>query len=151
MDAHTFGAYLRELRKKRGMTLNELKDATQLSQPYLSQIENGLKGIPSPEVLYKLKDPLGVSHAHLMIKAGHIVLGPHEQEYDILETEYEEEINRLRLQELMNKAKAVTESEKDLENFISSRSGITYHGKELTDQDRSQILSMLAVLFPDRE
>ncbi|MBS5910263.1 MAG: helix-turn-helix domain-containing protein [Paenibacillus macerans] len=70
--AKEFGEYLRSLRKKRGLTLVQLKDATSISQPYLSQMENGLKGIPSPETLKKLADPLGVSHTELMIRAGHI-------------------------------------------------------------------------------
>lgn len=72
--AKEFGKYLKSLRKAKGLTLVQLKKATSLSQPYLSQIENGLKGIPSVEVLKKLAGPLGESPINLMVKAGHINL-----------------------------------------------------------------------------
>ncbi len=70
--AKEFGKYLKNLRKKKGLTLVQLKEATSMSQPYLSQMENGLKGIPSPETLKKLEAPLGVSHFELMVRAGHL-------------------------------------------------------------------------------
>ncbi|MGN7169299.1 helix-turn-helix domain-containing protein [Paenibacillus cellulositrophicus] len=70
--AKEFGNYLRNLRKNKGLTLIQLKEATSLSQPYLSQIENGLKGIPSPETLRKLAAPLGVPYEELLHYAGYL-------------------------------------------------------------------------------
>ncbi len=75
MNAISFGNYLREKRKARGFTLIELGEMSGLSQPYLSQIENGKKGIPSPEVLRNLSKALGESHTELMIRAGHLKSG----------------------------------------------------------------------------
>lgn len=65
-----FGSYLRKLRKSRGMTLVELAKKTDLSQPYLSQIENGKRDIPSVEILNNLKDVLGANAIEFMNNAG---------------------------------------------------------------------------------
>lgn len=72
MSEYEFGTYIRNLRKERGLTLKELGKATELSHPYLSQIETGKRTIPSPDILKRLADSLGVEYEDLLIKAGHI-------------------------------------------------------------------------------
>ncbi|MGG4344963.1 helix-turn-helix domain-containing protein [Paenibacillus lautus] len=72
MDVNEFGRYIKSLRKEKKLTLIELSELSDVSHPYLSQIENGKRGIPSPDILNKLADPLGVSYAELMIQAGYI-------------------------------------------------------------------------------
>lgn len=72
MEAKEFGEYLKRLRKNRKLTLKQLSQDTELTVGYLSNIENGRRGIPSPEILNKLAGPLGESPLNLMIKAGHI-------------------------------------------------------------------------------
>lgn len=58
VDALEFGHYLRGLRKARGLTLVDLNKASGVSQPYLSQIENGKAGgVPSPDILKKSPNP----------------------------------------------------------------------------------------------
>lgn len=74
MNAKEFGQYLRSLRKKQKKTLEQLKKETGLSQPFLSQLENGNKGIPTLETLKKLAVPLQESPINLMINAGYIDL-----------------------------------------------------------------------------
>jgi transcriptional regulator with XRE-family HTH domain len=69
MDPVEFGAYLKQLRKAKGLTLCEISE---VSHPYMSQIENGKKGLPSPDIIRKLSTALGVTHIGMMIKAGHI-------------------------------------------------------------------------------
>lgn len=71
MEKEEFGKYLRKLRKDRDLTLVELSKITGVSNPYISQIENG-KFTPSPEVLTKISKGLGVADLHLMIKAGYL-------------------------------------------------------------------------------
>ncbi|MNW41399.1 HTH-type transcriptional repressor RghR [compost metagenome] len=70
MDAIEFGQFLKAIRKEKGITLNQLGHTTGLSQPYLSQIENGKKGIPSPEVLKKLALNLDIDYDELSVHAG---------------------------------------------------------------------------------
>jgi transcriptional regulator with XRE-family HTH domain len=72
LSENEFGTYIRSLRKERGLTLKELGKTTELSHPYLSQIETGNRPIPSPDILKRLADPLGVEYEDLLIKAGHI-------------------------------------------------------------------------------
>lgn len=72
VDPNMFGHYLKEKRKENGLTIRQLEEKSGVSNAYLSQIENGKKGIPSPEILKKLYEPLEVSYDELMEKAGYI-------------------------------------------------------------------------------
>lgn len=71
-DLQLFGAYLRGLRKEKGFTIRQLEERTGVSNAYLSQLENGKRGLPSPEILMKIHEPLGVGYDELMEKAGYI-------------------------------------------------------------------------------
>ncbi|MFB6366218.1 helix-turn-helix domain-containing protein [Paenibacillus elgii] len=72
MNVQQFGAYLKSLREAKGLTLTQLGDRIGYSNPYLSQIETGKKkNMPSPELLEKLVEPLGVEYADLMAAAGY--------------------------------------------------------------------------------
>lgn len=73
MDPVEFGRLIRDLRKEMGLTLMELSNASGVSQPYLSHIENGKRGIPSPDILRKLSEPLDVAYELLMEKAGYLL------------------------------------------------------------------------------
>lgn len=70
MDAKEFGAKLKEIRKKKNITLLDLKARTGYSDSYLSQIENGYKGLPKPSLLRKLAVGLDISPIYLMKLAG---------------------------------------------------------------------------------
>ncbi len=59
--AKYFGEVLKELRKKRNMTLRDVELATGISNPYLSQIERGERGIPTIKFLRRLADVYHVS------------------------------------------------------------------------------------------
>jgi transcriptional regulator with XRE-family HTH domain len=72
VNAVAFGKDLKQLRLSRGLTLNMLVDLSGVSQPYLSNIENGKKGFPSPDTLRKLSRALEVPFIEMMIHAGHI-------------------------------------------------------------------------------
>jgi HTH-type transcriptional regulator, competence development regulator len=63
---------LRDLRKLKGFTIRELADRSGVSAAYISQLENGNRGIPSPEVLMKLSEGLNTSYAELMVIAGYL-------------------------------------------------------------------------------
>lgn len=66
------GEYIKKTRNKRGYTLDELSERVGYSNPYLSQIENGRRGVPSPDLLKKLAKTLDVSYIHLLQKAGYV-------------------------------------------------------------------------------
>lgn len=72
MEASYFGQFLKELRKQRKLTIRQLDLYSGVSHSYLSQLERGDRGTPSPDILKKLSAPLGVSYEELMIRAGYI-------------------------------------------------------------------------------
>src|SRR5690242_8238399 len=65
----TLGAYLKEQRLAAQLSLRQLADQVGVSNPYLSQIERGLRK-PSAEVLQQLARALRVSAEQLYVRAG---------------------------------------------------------------------------------
>ena len=63
------GDYLREQRLAAKLSLRQLAEQTGVSNPYLSQIERGLRR-PSAEVLQQLAKALRVSAETLYVRAG---------------------------------------------------------------------------------
>lgn len=71
------GDYLREQRESAGLSLRKLAEQTGVSNPYLSQIERGLRR-PSAEVLQQLAKALRISAETLYVRAG--ILDPNDAE-----------------------------------------------------------------------
>jgi transcriptional regulator with XRE-family HTH domain len=67
-----FGQYLRKLRKKENLTINQLVEKSGVSNAYISQLENGKRGIPSPEILERLSPFLNVEYEDLLQKVGYL-------------------------------------------------------------------------------
>src|SRR5690349_24007831 len=65
----SLGDYLREQRVSARLTLRQLSEQAGVSNPYLSQIERGLRK-PSAEVLQQLARALRVSAEQLYVRAG---------------------------------------------------------------------------------
>src|ERR687894_2205097 len=65
----SLGDYLREQRVASRLSLRQLADQVGVSNPYLSQIERGLRK-PSAEVLQQLARALRVSAEQLYVRAG---------------------------------------------------------------------------------
>ena len=63
------GEYLREQRKQARMSLRQLADVAGVSNPYLSQVERGLRR-PSAEVLQQIAHGLRISAEALYVRAG---------------------------------------------------------------------------------
>jgi transcriptional regulator with XRE-family HTH domain len=63
------GHYLREQRENAQLSLRQLADMAGISNPYLSQIERGLKR-PSAEILQQIAKGLQVSAESLYVRAG---------------------------------------------------------------------------------
>ncbi len=69
LSPHELGAFLREQRQNAQLSLRQLSDLAGVSNPYLSQIERGLKK-PSAEILQQLARGLQVSAESLYVQAG---------------------------------------------------------------------------------
>ena len=112
---------LRGLRKLKGFTIRELADRSGVSAAYISQLENGNRGVPSPEVLMKLSEGLNVSYAELMQIAGY------------LEGELQGEERR-------------PGDPVNLRRFLRENE-LMFDGILLTEEDKEWIERMLTVLF----
>ncbi|NLG22292.1 MAG: helix-turn-helix transcriptional regulator [Actinomycetales bacterium] len=80
------GAYLREQREAAQMSVRQVAKAAGISNPYLSQIERGLRK-PSAEILQQLAKGLRISAEQLYIRAGILddssAGAPVDQPYDV--------------------------------------------------------------------
>ncbi|MEC0231256.1 helix-turn-helix domain-containing protein [Paenibacillus alba] len=72
MNPAEFGIYIKNLRKSKKLTIRQLDIFSGVSHSYISQIERGVRGISSPDILEKLSKPLGVMYEELMKVAGYI-------------------------------------------------------------------------------
>src|SRR5215212_7880159 len=73
MTVESLGSYLREQRVAAELSLRQLAEQAGVSNPYLSQIERGLRR-PSAEVLQALAKALRISAEQVYVQAG--ILNP---------------------------------------------------------------------------
>ena len=69
LNVGNLGEFLREQRQNAKLSLRQLADAAGVSNPYLSQIERGLRK-PSAEILQQLAKALRISAETLYVQAG---------------------------------------------------------------------------------
>jgi transcriptional regulator with XRE-family HTH domain len=69
LSVGNLGEYLREQRRAAQLSLRQLAEAAGVSNPYLSQIERGLRK-PSAEILQQLAKALRISAETLYVRAG---------------------------------------------------------------------------------
>ncbi|OON78905.1 helix-turn-helix domain-containing protein [Streptomyces tsukubensis] len=69
LNVGNLGGYLREQRRQAQLSLRQLADAAGVSNPYLSQIERGLRK-PSADILQQLAKALRISAETLYVQAG---------------------------------------------------------------------------------
>jgi transcriptional regulator with XRE-family HTH domain len=111
---------LRDLRKLKGFTIRELADRSGVSAAYISQLENGNRGIPSPEVLMKFSEGLNVSYSELMEIAGYL--------------------------ESQGQEREVQSNPVNLRRFLREND-LMFDGFVLTDDDKEWVERMLTTLF----
>jgi transcriptional regulator with XRE-family HTH domain len=77
---HDLGAFIREQRSSARLSLRRLSELAGISNPYLSQIERGLRK-PSAEILQQIAKALRISAETLYVQAG--ILEPGSGEHDL--------------------------------------------------------------------
>jgi transcriptional regulator with XRE-family HTH domain len=75
------GEFIREQRRVGQMSLRKLSERAGVSNPYLSQIERGLRR-PSADILQQIAHALQISAETLYVRAG--ILDPRSDETDLL-------------------------------------------------------------------
>jgi transcriptional regulator with XRE-family HTH domain len=119
-----FYGQLKDLRKLKGFTIRELADRSGVSTAYISQLENGNRGIPSPDVLMKLSEGLNVSYPELMQSAGYL---------EGVQTE-----------------RASSRTPINLRRFLREND-LVYDGIELSEEDKEWVERVLTALFWQRK
>ena len=66
---HDLGAFIRQQRQESRLSLRRLAELTGISNPYLSQIERGLRK-PSADILQRVAAGLRISAETLYVRAG---------------------------------------------------------------------------------
>jgi transcriptional regulator with XRE-family HTH domain len=67
-----FRTFLKETRQARGLSIRQLARMSGVSNAYLSQVETGARGVPSPRILRRLARPLATTPTKLLEIAGYI-------------------------------------------------------------------------------
>jgi HTH-type transcriptional regulator, competence development regulator len=73
--APSFGSALRQAREVRELSAIDAARAAGISAAYLSRLENDAVKKPSPHVLHRLSEALGLPYADLMRLSGYLVPG----------------------------------------------------------------------------
>lgn len=76
MAGHDIGSFIRAQRESAQVSLRQLAQRAGVSNPYLSQIERGLRK-PSAEVLAQIAKGLRVSSEVLYVQAGYLEMRPY--------------------------------------------------------------------------
>ncbi len=135
-----FGKYLQQLRLDKGLSIRQLANLSKVSHSYLSQVENGVRGIPSPDVLKKLARPLGITYEELMQAAGYI-------EEIIDHGGYAEVLYRDGAGNLVDSVQKT----KEMQDIDSKWANTAYRvAKELSPADRQQIDEYARLILEDR-
>ena len=70
-----FGQFLKELRERKGVSLRDVEEATEISNAYLSQLETGARRtqkLPPVDTLRRLADYFNVTMMELLQRAGYL-------------------------------------------------------------------------------
>ncbi|MEK8126305.1 helix-turn-helix transcriptional regulator [Paenibacillus filicis] len=116
-----FYEQLKGMRRTKGFTIRELADRSGVSAAYISQLENGNRGVPSPDVLMKLSEGLNTPYTELMKIAGY-------------------------LEKPAGELNASSKPRINLRRFLQENDFIFDH-IELTEQDKEWIERVLTAMF----
>jgi transcriptional regulator with XRE-family HTH domain len=125
MTVESLGTYLREQRVTAELSLRQLAEQAGVSNPYLSQIERGLRR-PSAEVLQALAKALRISAEQVYVQAG--ILNPDDDqvrsvELAILGDPLLSERQKQALVEVYESFRAVTVAHRDADLHVDSHTG----------------------------
>lgn len=154
IDDLRFGQHLKSLRNNKKMTLVKLAELSGISQPHLSHIENGKRGIPPPDTLKKIAKGLDTSYTDLMVLAGYIEEMENVEEQTkelqkeletLLKTKNESELQLKLFESLKTQEKLLSaiKTMSDLYNVLISNSDVYYKDRLLTNDEKQKILSII--------
>ena len=120
--AHDLGSFIREQRNSARLSLRRLSDLAGISNPYLSQIERGLRK-PSAEILQQIAKALRISAETLYVQAGIL---DDEREHDLVaEILKDGSINERQKQVLIDIYRSFVEAEEEPHERAASVRDVT--------------------------
>lgn len=126
--AAAFGNYLKQLRERKGLTINQLSTLAGISGAQISRIENGLRGVPKPATLRKIAEATDSSYEELMGHAGHLTE---------LESSTEGAVP----------AWATSRDKRDFRQMLEDDGELMFDGIPLNKEDKQRIKDVLTGLF----
>ena len=154
----SFGEYIKQLRKDKGLSLREIAKRTKMSSSYLSQLENGHNINPKKEMLIKLAPVLGTSYTDLLMETDLMEgskdtilknlnndadkITEHYERHRKFELEYDEKVNLQK--KLVERGFTTSETPSlvyALEDFLSDKILVNLDGRYLTNDDKKEILN----------
>ena len=151
----SFGEYIKQSRKVKGLSLRETAKRAKMSSSYLSQLENGHNTNPKKEMLIKLAPVLGTSYTNLIMETDllkgdeEVVLKRLNNGVDKIPRDYGdhgdyEGWKRFYLKKLVELGITTSETLSKvyaLEGFLSDKILVNLDGRYLTNDDKKEILN----------
>lgn len=116
-----FSSFLKQKRKQRGYTVNQLALYSGISAAQISRIENSRRGVPKPNTIKKLAKGLKLPYEQLMKAAGYI--------------DNDDDTNE-------------NDRPAELTEFLK-QANVMFHGVPMTEEDKKRIEDVLTILFWD--
>lgn len=137
MKPTQFGNYLKKIRKEKGLTLVQLSKLSGVSNPYISQLENG-HFKPSLEVIQKLSKGLGLDESVLFYAAGYVfdVNFDQDKEHSIVS-----ELSQEQRDDENNN------NNNDLFSLLLSDVDLYFKNKLLSENDKEKILTIISTIL----
>jgi transcriptional regulator with XRE-family HTH domain len=137
-----FGQELKAIRKEKNISIRKLAELAEISHAYISQIENGKRDRPKPDLIKKLSKALGVSYTQMLELAGHLPEGETEKRFKFAtsiankQKEWEEALNTFK-------------PTIDLHELLTDSGPLKFKDRSLSEADRKQFLTILEAIFPN--
>lgn len=142
----TFGTEIHDIRISKKLSLKDVAEKGELSHSYLSQIENGVRNAPKPNMIKKLAKGLNVPYIELLQKAGYIEEA--EKEGLMKSAQLFREYKNTEEEDL----KKFYETNKfDIEKLLTYDTTLKYRSVIFTEDDKKEILKFIEhFIFNDK-
>lgn len=140
----TIGAYFRNQRMKKNISIRQLAKYTGVSPAYISQIENGYRKNPTQHVLKSLCDGLDIDYEQCLIETKQLT----KTEIKERKKFYHQYIASTNNDESVNEtAWSNHDKQYDLHVLLQENVDVYYKDRHLDDKDKEKINTMLHMLF----
>lgn len=148
----SFGEEIKRIRNEKKLSLKDVEEISGISHSYLSQIENGKRNAPKPDMMKKLSKGLNTPYTDLMKLAGYGGKEnpiPSDSFFDLLSSEEKEVYinNQSRHIDIKEYRKI---NHPDIKEFLSENE-VYYDMKKLNQADKVMAKNILDSLFKDLE